>query len=130
MIQIKFKNMDRSEFAKDVVNERVQALVEKFTDLQACRICVTLEMENSPLQAGPDLFKVKLHIQNGRYRGITVTKADSNLYKALADIVDHMLEKLNRFGDKDRVKGRNLARKIHQPKMAKAVVSEEELWPD
>lgn len=112
MIQIKFKNLEKSQLAKDAVLERIEALVLKFEDLKESRIIVTLEMQNSPLQAGPDLFSVKLFISRGRFRGITVTKSDSNLYKALAEVVEHMLEVLNRAGDKERVKKRAVARQI------------------
>ena len=112
MIRIKFKNLDKSEMAREAVYERVETLSEKFPDLSDSKIQITLEMENSPLQAGPDLFKVKLHVSKGRYNGITVEKANSNLYVALADVVDHMLEKLNRFGDRARVKERKNARQI------------------
>ena len=110
MIQIKFKNLDKSELAQEAVRERVQLLVEKFDDLKGCRITVTLEMENSPVKAGPDLFNVKLHVLNGRYSGVTVSKSDSNMYVALASLMDHMLERLNRTGDKKRVKERTKAR--------------------
>lgn len=112
MIQIKFKNLEKSEMAREAVQERMEALVDKFPDLNECKMLVTLEMENSPTQAGPDLFKVKVHVSRGRYRNTTVEKSDSNLYAALAEVVDHMLEKLNRFGDRMRVKERKLARKI------------------
>ncbi len=114
MIQIKFKNLDKSQLAREAVYERVETLVEKFEDLTQSKILVTLEMENSPVQAGPDLFKVKLHVAGGRYDGITVEKSDANLYVALADVLDHMLEVLNRFGDKIRVKERKIARKLKQ----------------
>lgn len=112
MIHIKFKNLEKSEMAREAVQDRVEALVDKFPDLNESKIQITLEMENSPLQAGPDLFKVKLHVARGRYDSITVEKADSSLYVALAEVVDHMLEKLNRFGDRSRVKERNRARQI------------------
>jgi len=112
MIHIKFKNLEKSELAREAVNDRVEALVEKFPDLNESKVQVTLEMENSPLQAGPDFFKVKLHVARGRYDGITVEKADSSLYVALAEVVDHMLEMLNRYGDRSRVKERNRARQI------------------
>ena len=69
-------------------------------------------MENSPTQAGPDLFKVKLHILGARYDGVIVEKENSNLYAALAELSDHMLENLNRFGDKVRVKERTQARQL------------------
>lgn len=114
MIQIKFKNLDKSELAKEAVVSRIQTLVEKFENLEKSRILVTLEMLNSPVQAGPDLFSVKLHVLNGRYHGVTVTKSDPNFYRALADLVDHMLEKLNRAGDKVRVKQRTKARQFFQ----------------
>jgi len=112
MIQVKFKNLDKSEMAREAVQERIEALIEKFEDLNESKIQVTLEMENSPFQVGPDLFKVKLHVYRGRYDGITVEKSDPNLYVALAEVVDHMLEVLNRFGDRARVIERKRARKL------------------
>lgn len=112
MIQIKFKNLEKSEMAREAVHDRVEALIEKFDDLSESKIQVTLEMENSPAQAGPDLFKVKVHVLRGRYDGITVEKSDSNLYVALAEVADHMLEVLNRYGDRARVKERKKARAL------------------
>ncbi len=112
MIIIKFKNLEKSDLVKEAVESRIELIVEKFPDLNTGGIQVTLEMENSPTQAGPDLFKVKLYISNGRYRGIVIEKKDLNLYVALAEVVDHMLERLNRFGDKARVKVRAKARKV------------------
>ncbi len=112
MIQIKFKNLEKSELAREAALERIESLVDKFPDLNDCQILVTLEMQNSPIQAGPDLFKVKVHVSSGRYRGTTVEKKNANLYVALAEVVDHLLEKLNRFGDKSRVKERKMARQI------------------
>ncbi len=112
MIQVKFKNLDKSEMAREAVQEKIEVLVEKFPDLEKSKILITLEMENSPLKAGPDLFKVKLHIARGRYDGITVEKTKPSLYIALAEVADHMLEVFNRFGDRARVKERTRARKL------------------
>jgi ribosome-associated translation inhibitor RaiA len=112
MIQIKFKNLEKSEIAREAAHERTTILIEKFPDLEKSKILITLEMENSPLKAGPDLFKVKLHIARGRYDGITVEKTQPSLYVALAEVADHMLEVLNRFGDRARVKERTRARKL------------------
>lgn len=112
MIQVKFKNLDKSELAREAAIERVECLIEKFEDLKNSRIVVTLEMENSPTQPGPDLFNVKLNVFRGRFGGTIVTKSNSNLYVALADVADHMLEKLNRIGDKERVKERSKARQL------------------
>lgn len=112
MIQVKFKNLEKSEMAREAAQNRIEVLIAKFPDLCKSKIQVTLEMQNSPTQAGPDLFTVKCHILGARYDGVTVEKEDSNLYVALADVIEHMLEKLNRFGDKARVKERTNARQI------------------
>lgn len=111
MIQIKFKNLEKSEIAREAVEDKINGLVEKFPALKESQLKVTLEMENSQFQAGPDLFKVKFLVSRGRYDGVIVEKKNSNLYIALADLSDHLLETLNRFGDKERVKDRTRSRK-------------------
>ncbi len=118
MIQILFKSLERSELACEAVEERLESLMERFPDLRLSRIAVTLSMENSPLKAGPDLFTVKVFCRGGRYKDILLEKSAPNLYAALADVVDHMLERLNRFGDRTRVKRRTQARRASSFKMA------------
>ena len=103
MIYIKFKNLNKSEFVYDAVFQRMKSLVDKFPALNNSRMLVTVEMENSPSQAGADSYKVQLFISKGRFNGIVVKKSDSNIYRAIADLADHMLEKLNRAGDRERV---------------------------
>ena len=112
MIQVIFKDLDTSELAKEVALDRMQSVVDRFPDLSESRMAVTLSMQNSPIQAGPDVFTVKVHCRGGRYRGLTLEKSGPNLYAALADVVDHMLERLNRFGDRSRVRSRESARRI------------------
>lgn len=112
MIQVKFKNLEKSEMAREAAQDRTEALIAKFPDLIKSKILITLEMENSPIQAGPDFFKVKLHVKGARYDGVTVEKSDSSLYVALANVIEHMLENLNRFGDRARVKERTKARQL------------------
>ena len=91
MIKVTFKNLEKSELAREAATERVEYLTEKFPDLKGARITVTLEMHNSPLQAGPDMFTVKFQVASGRYRDVTIEKSATNLYVALADTVDHIL---------------------------------------
>lgn len=111
-MNIVFKDLERSELAKDAVYDRFEGLIERFPDLKAHHLSITLSMENSPHKAGPDLFTVKVFCRGGRYKGLTLKKSAPNLYAALADVVDHMLERLNRFGDRQRVKIRNQARQL------------------
>lgn len=114
MIKIKFKKLRKSEAIINTINERIEHLIEKFPNLLKSKISITVEMENSPIQAGPDLFKLKLLVSGGKYDAVTIEKCDPNLYAALADVCDHMLEALNRTGDKSRVKDRTKARKLQQ----------------
>lgn len=112
MIQVNFQNMERSDLVKEATIERLETMIERFPDLQNSNIKANLEMLNSPIHAGPDLFSVTVQISTGRYRGIQISKSAPNLYVALAEVIDRMLEKLNRFGDRNRVKSRTQARKL------------------
>ena len=128
MIQIQFKNLDPSAFAKQAVIERLEPLKVKFPDLRESKIRVTLEMENSPSRPGPDLFTIKLQILQGRYRGIMVSKSERSFYAALAKLAEHMLEKLNRFGDHSRVRDRSQARKwLERPGVSQKQITSEHL---
>ena len=111
MIRVIFKDLERSELAKDIVQERLITVVDRFPDLGEHKIDVTLSMENSPIQAGPDVFTVKVLISGSRYKNVVIEKSAPSLYVALADVVDHSLEVLNRYGDRERVKQRKSERK-------------------
>ncbi len=112
MIRILFKNLKHSELAKRIVEDRIEQVFSRFPDLVRSRVTVTLSMENSPSQPGPDRFHVKLRINGGRYNGIILEKDAANLYLALAEVDEHLLERLNRFGDKQRIRERKQSRRL------------------
>lgn len=114
MIRIIFKGLEESELVREAVHDRFEATLERFPDLEGHRITVMLSMDNSQFKPGPDLFKVKLVIVGQKYGGVILEKSAMSLYTALADVSNHALERLNRFGDRKRVKNRALARKISQ----------------
>jgi len=114
MIKVVFKNLEKSDLAKEAVEERLREVLERFPSLSESHIVVTLSMQNSPRQGGPDLFAVKTRIEKGIYDGVILEKSAPSLYVALADICEHLLERLNRFSDKKRVKSRTLERKLSQ----------------
>lgn len=116
MIRVVFKDMEKSELANQIVNDRLGEVLGRFPDALNSRVVVTLSMENSPEKAGPDLFRVKLRMERGRYSGILLEKAAPSLYVALADICEGLLERLNRFGDRTRVTERQYARKLGRRK--------------
>ncbi len=115
-MKIVFKNLEKSELAREAVHERFAGFFLKFPEISANDFQVTLEMENSPHQTGPDFFNVKVLIQKGKYAGVLVKKSRSNLYQALADVCEHLLESLNRHGDKQRI------RKIQQGRSEKVKI--------
>lgn len=110
MIIVNFKNLEPSEMAREAVYERLAVVIEKFVDLQSCKIKVTIEMHNGPHQAGPDLFSATVQIQSGRFRGVRISRSSANLYVAFAELADRLLERLNRHGDKIRVTSRRRTR--------------------
>lgn len=112
MIKVTFKNLEKSFLASEAAEEKMLSVVERFPELKGGDVHVTLSMENSPRQAGPDLFGVKVRIQGGPYHGIILEKQSSSLYVALADVADHFLERLNRYSDRNRVKGRAQERRL------------------
>jgi ribosome-associated translation inhibitor RaiA len=106
MFTIVFKNLDRSDLIKETVSTKLQDTTDRFPDLAEHKITVTLSMENSPQQAGPDHFTVKVHVRGKKYRDVLIEKSAMNLYSALADVNEHLLERLNRMGDRARVRSR------------------------
>ena len=112
MVHVKFKNMEKSDIAKKIVSERIAESVGRFPKNHARTVIVTLEMENSPKQAGRDLFKVRTEILGGRYHGVILEKAGSDLYQALAEVNDGLLERLNRASDRLRTKSRKQRRQF------------------
>jgi hypothetical protein len=119
MIRIIFKGLDESELAKEAVLERIQATIDRFPDLEGHKLTFTLSMDNSQFKPGPDLFNVKLIITGKKYGGVVLEKSAMSLYTALAQVSAHALERLNRFGDKQRIKNRTLARKLLQTRKIK-----------
>ena len=111
MVEIKFKNLDRSDLVAEIVRTRFETLLESFPDLQEHSIRVTIDMQNSPHQAGPDEFHVKTQIHGFKFKNVIVDKNADNLYKALAEVVEVLHEKLNRSLDKKKAKMRQRVRR-------------------
>jgi ribosome-associated translation inhibitor RaiA len=112
MIKVTFKNLERSDIAENATIERLDDLIEKFPDLFGSKILVTVSMENSTSRSASEKFRIKILCTTGRYKDVVVEKSGPHFYKALADAVDHMLERLNRFGDRTRVENIKAARNI------------------
>jgi ribosome-associated translation inhibitor RaiA len=112
MIKVVFKNLEKSELAKEAAQQRLEAILEKFS---VDSVRVTLSMENSPLQAGPDMFTAKLIAKRKGSPPLILEKSASNLYTALSQLSDHLLERLARSRAKGRGRRRKLARYAKPP---------------
>ncbi len=128
MITIIWKNITESDLTRDIIQQRLDTIIERFPDLLQRRVTVTLSMQNSPQQAGPDAFNVKFRVSEGRYRGLVVEQSSYHLYAALALVVESLLERLNRHGDKSRMRRLHQARR--QPTFDKEASHQQELAPD
>lgn len=106
MVTVVFKNLEKSDLTRESVIMRLEDTMNRFPDLVDHSVTVTLSMENSSQQAGPDHFTVKIHVRGKKYRNVLLEKSAMNLYVAFADVNEHLLERLNRMGDRRRVKQR------------------------
>lgn len=114
-MRIIFKGMERSELIRQIVTERLASVFLRFPELESSQPLVVLGMQNSPRQAGPDVFTVKFCCQSGRYKNVVLEKSAINFYAALADLLEHLQERLNRFGERSRARQRTMARRFrHQ----------------
>ncbi len=120
MVKVTFKNLEKSSLAKNVVVEKISVLIGKFPELEQHSISLTLSMDNSSIQAGPDEFGVKVQIQGKKFEGLIVEKKARTLYLAMADVHEVLLELLNRRTDKLRVKSRTQLRKAKNSNEAQA----------
>ncbi len=112
MYSIVFKNLESSDLVKNVVKNFIEEIHEKFPNVSKSKINIVLSMNNSATQAGKDDFEVSLHIQKGEFDGLILKKSAMNLYTAIADLKESVLERFNRNLDKKRVKARTSLRKL------------------
>ena len=96
MLELKFKNLEKSELAREVVAEKVGLLLEKSAELKKSKVVITLELQNSADKPEPDLFSVKLQIINGKYAGTTLSESSPNMYNALSDLAERLVKKIDR----------------------------------
>lgn len=102
MLRVVFKNLRKSKFAEDIVATRVNAVLEKFPEYKPSSATAILEMENSPLQAGPDIYNVKLILTDKSRSPIVLRMKSGHLYQAAAMLADRLLEVMHRAVEKRR----------------------------
>jgi ribosome-associated translation inhibitor RaiA len=94
-MKIVFKNMEPSTLARQIVEEKLTPVIDKFPKLKLNALTVTLEMENSPAHAGPDLFTTWVVIKVPGARHLKLKRSDMNFYRAISLLSDGLMESLS-----------------------------------
>lgn len=105
-MKIVFKNLEPSNLARGIVEDKLSPVFDKFPHLAHANVTVTLEMENSPAQAGPDLFNAWVVIKGTRTTAFKLKRSDTNLYRAVSQLEDALMEKLSGLHHKTVVSAR------------------------
>lgn len=92
--------MESSELARDVVEKRIGMVISKFPSLQGHQVTLTLEMENSPQQAGADVFTVSSMINGKIYKDLKLKRSSDHFYQAIAELADGLKVLLSRETDR------------------------------
>ena len=111
MVKVIFKNLEKSDMVSEIVQEKVSHVLAKFPELEGATATVSVEMENSPIHAGKDDFRVKLVVTNRRFKPLVLQKEGPNLYQAAAILSDRLFEVLHRSLEKKRDQRRHSQRR-------------------
>lgn len=96
MIRVLFKNMKSSDFIEAALQEKIEHVLNRFPQSHRASITATVNMENSQLHPGPDLFQVKLIVLLKGMRPVVLQKENSNVYQTIAQVTDRLSEVLHR----------------------------------
>ena len=106
-----FKDGLQSEFVKHAMEYHMDHLQEKYPELENSEATVTLQMENSPIQAGPDAYTVKIRLSGSkRLKGISLKKTAKNFYVAVNDAFHTLTRKISNKISKRRTINRHRRR--------------------
>jgi len=100
MLKIVFKNLESSQLAKNAVEERIRPIIDKFPSLEGHSVTLTIEMENSPKQAGPDFFSVSSLVMGRIYKELKIKRTSLSSYIANAAQTDALNKLLSRESDR------------------------------
>ena len=95
-MEIQFVRLKKSSAVIEAIEDRMTPIFEKANIDYQRKVKITVAMENSPVQAGPDLFRVRMRIKTGIFRNLIVEKADMNFYKALSSLAESVSTTLQR----------------------------------
>jgi ribosome-associated translation inhibitor RaiA len=106
---VHYKSLEKSDFIQKNLAEKWEKVLAKFPLVHNHHPHITVEMLNSPKHAGKDWYRIKFSLQD-EYYGTLVQEAEGdNIYAAIEEVFHHLPQRLNKIGDKKRVKRRKSA---------------------
>lgn len=96
MFKIVFKNMKSSTLISANLHNRLGPVLEKYPYLKRHRVTVTIEMENSPLKAGPDFYSISVMLTGKIFKDLRMKKSSDNIYLAVSDLTEGLTGYLSR----------------------------------
>ncbi|MEM7646327.1 MAG: hypothetical protein AAF203_05415 [Pseudomonadota bacterium] len=111
-MRIRFVRLKKSELVREAIEDRMAPLLKKYKGVNEKDVFIEVEMENSPHQAGRDLFRLKFNIKEGELRGFILEKSDINFYRALSSLANSLPANINRFRARRDRKSYNRIRKL------------------
>lgn len=111
-LKIRFVRLEKSQLVKEAIEDRLLPTIQKFDFINEEDIFFEVEMENSPHQAGRDLFRVKIVFRSGEMQGFVLEKTDDNFYRALSSLSTSLPVNINRYRQKQMTKRLNKQRRV------------------
>lgn len=97
MLKVVFINIEPSQMARDILDERITPILKRDPSLKRCSVTIMLERENPPSQDVPDLFTLSLRAENNSNEtDLIIKKSSENFYNATASLAESLNKLLDR----------------------------------
>ncbi len=111
MVKVIFKNLAKSEMIRNIVTDKIQKTIGKFSNVEHLSSTVIVGREHSPEHTGVEWFSVKFLIHGKGIKPIVLEKRAEDLYLALAMVSDRAFELMHRSIEKERLTHRHERRR-------------------
>lgn len=94
MIEVSFKNMESTEFAKQIVEDRLERMVKANPLFSKHRFRVEIERINSGAGPKPDYFKIELAVSGLHLRLRNIASKHPSLYEAVSLACEKLIKEV------------------------------------
>lgn len=100
-VQVLFHDLTRNEVSEQIVQDRIEKVLEKFQLAADMKAQVFISRESSEV-TGPDHFSVRIIVSGKRLKPIVIHQLGQNVFQAVAFACDRLLEVMHRHLEKRR----------------------------